>query len=108
MGKVAKTIFFKPGKNAMLTVSGFRLPAGFFVSFCLNDKTYIWLIIKDFEEKRGQFLREPDPACYNAGFSPVSYFEYTPFGVEKGTCGKSGLETRVITSPKKGAVGIKT
>ncbi len=95
----------------MLHVSGFRLPAGFSVSFCLNDKTCIRLITKGFEEKRGQFLREPDPACYNAGFSPVSYFEYTPLRVERGTCGKSGSrfrETRVITSPKKGAVRMKT
>jgi len=83
--------FFRPGKKGMLYVSGLRLPGGFFVSFCLNDKMRIRLIIKGFEEKRGQFLREPDPACYNAGFSPVSYFEYTPFGVERGTCGKSGL-----------------
>ena len=116
LGNVAKTKFFKPGKESIgkesiLTVSGFRLPAGFFVSFSLNDKTRISLIIRDFEKKRGQFLREPDPACYNAGFSPVSYFEYTPLGVERGTCGKSGSrfrETRVITSQKKGAVRMKT
>ena len=95
---VAKMKIFKPGKSYISFVSGFRLPAGFFVSFCLNDKTRIRLIINGFQRKRGQFLREPDPASYNAGFSPVSYFEYTPLRVERGTCGKSGLETRVITS----------
>jgi len=52
---------FKPGKDGILYVSGIRFPAGFFVSFCLNYKMRIRLIVKGFEENRGQFLREPDP-----------------------------------------------
>ena len=54
------------------------------------------------------FLREPNAASHDAGFSMVSYFGDTPFGVEVGTCGKSGLETRITTSPIWPAVGIET
>ena len=53
-------------------------------------------------------LREPNAASRDAGFSMVSYFGDTPFGVEVGTCGKSGLETRITTSPIWPAVEIET
>jgi hypothetical protein len=53
-------------------------------------------------------LREPDPACCDAGFAMVSYFGDTPLEVKRGTFAKSGLKTRIMTSPILGAVGIKT
>ena len=54
------------------------------------------------------YLREPNAISHDADFSMVSYFGDTPFGVEVGTCGKSGLKTRIMTSPIWPAVGIKT
>ena len=65
-------------------------------------------IVKVFDVKIFGFSREPNGASHDACFNPVSHFGDTPLGVEVGTRGKSGLKTRIITSPILPAVGIET